>query len=317
MTEYVQEKKVTNMLELKKASRMNHRRYYRIAGITIQVESDLPITDSTFLPQFEAFEVDGPGEDTIIIRHHFYLPDLKAQALGKEVYRKPPWAIYKTENRWIYLGISPDSEDRSIHKIAIFNQDYTQAEIYNNGDAIFCGGGLHSLTLFPTDQILLAQLMADRRGCFIHSSGVIYRGKGLLFVGHSEAGKSTMATMLKDKSEILCDDRIILKKHLDVFRIHGTWSHGDVPDVSANSGLLTAIFFLEKSERNRFTVIENKREIFIKLLETLIQPFARKDWWGKMLVLLEEIVCEVPCYNLQFDKSGKVLDLIEQIWSKK
>jgi MoaA/NifB/PqqE/SkfB family radical SAM enzyme len=68
----------------------NHRRYYRIAGITIQVDNDLPIDDQTFHPKFAAFRVDGPGEDTVTIRHHFELPDLKGKDLGKELYRKPP-----------------------------------------------------------------------------------------------------------------------------------------------------------------------------------------------------------------------------------
>lgn len=37
---------------------MNHGRYYQIGGITIQMESDLPITDATFSKQLELFHVD-------------------------------------------------------------------------------------------------------------------------------------------------------------------------------------------------------------------------------------------------------------------
>ena len=92
----------------------NHRRYYQCGGITIRVDSDLPITDNTFHPKFKLFQVDEPGEDTIFIRHHFSLPDLNGQNLGKEVYRKPPWAIYKKENSWIYLGISPTAEHKQL-----------------------------------------------------------------------------------------------------------------------------------------------------------------------------------------------------------
>ena len=36
-------------------------RYFEIAGITVQVESDLPITDATFDKKFASFRVDGPG----------------------------------------------------------------------------------------------------------------------------------------------------------------------------------------------------------------------------------------------------------------
>ncbi|MGA8181463.1 MAG: hypothetical protein WB792_15475, partial [Desulfobacterales bacterium] len=70
------------------------------------MESDLPITDSTFHSKFKLFEVEGPGEDTICIRHHFSIPEIDDWDLGKEIYRKPPWAIYKNGDSWIYLGIS-------------------------------------------------------------------------------------------------------------------------------------------------------------------------------------------------------------------
>ncbi len=43
----------------------NHRRYYRIAGISVQVDSDLPITDDTFAPKFRKFQANGLQEEPI------------------------------------------------------------------------------------------------------------------------------------------------------------------------------------------------------------------------------------------------------------
>jgi hypothetical protein len=48
--------------KLKEARKRDHRRYYQIAGITIQVESDLPITDATFSPKFKCFEMISPAK---------------------------------------------------------------------------------------------------------------------------------------------------------------------------------------------------------------------------------------------------------------
>jgi len=83
-----------------------HLRYYQIAGVTIRVEADLPITDTTFQPKFKAFEADGPGEDTITISHQFSLPDLNGWNMGEEIYRKVPWVVYRKGPSWIYMGIS-------------------------------------------------------------------------------------------------------------------------------------------------------------------------------------------------------------------
>lgn len=312
--------KVSYLCEVAKKNRefkdnwqKNHQRYFKIADITIQVESDLAITETTFHPKFKYFEAAGPGEDTISIRHHFSLPDLNGQDLGKELYRKPPWAIYKKGNSWVYLGILPKPRDKILHRVAVFNSDHTRARIYNYNEETFLKGGLDSLTLFPTDQILLARILADRQGCYLHSCGVNLKGKGLLFVGHSEAGKSTMATMLKDKAEILCDDRIIIRNRAEGFKIYGTWSHGDVPDVSGNSAPLKAILFLEKSEKNYIIPINDKKEKSQRLLSHLIKPFVTRDWLEKTLSLIEKISDQVPCYVLEFDKSGGAVELLKKL----
>jgi hypothetical protein len=291
----------------------NHRRYYQIGGITIQLDSDLPVTDKTFHPKFELFRVSRPGEDNIAIRHHFTQPYLKNMSLGQEIYRKPPWAIYKKGNSWIYLSITPDEEVMDSHQVTVFNHDYTKARIYNKQEDIFRKGNLHSLTLFPTDQILLAQVLAQREGCYLHSSGIVLKDKGLLFVGHSDAGKTTIATMLKDKAEVLCDDRIIVRKIAESFKIYGTWSHGDLTDVSQSSAPLSGILFLEQASDNRIIIINNRKEKIKKLLACLIRPLESADWWNKMLSLVETISLKVPCYSLQFDKSGRVVDLLNKL----
>jgi len=293
-----------------------HRRYYKIADITIQVESDLPIKNDTFHPKFKLFEVNGLADDTISIRHHFSLPDLDGKDLGRELYRKPPWAVYKNGGSWIYVGISPTLGDKNLHRVVVFNPDHTRARIYNDREETFLKGNLHSLTLFPSDQILLARVLADRQGLYLHSCGVNFEGKGLLFVGHSEAGKSTMATMLKGEAEILCDDRIIIRRRPEGFKIYGTWSHGDVPDVSSSSAPLKAILFLNKSDKNYMARIEDKKLITRKLLNCLIKPFVTTDWWEKTLSLVGDIAAVVPCYELYFDKSEKVIETLKVLYSK-
>jgi radical SAM protein with 4Fe4S-binding SPASM domain len=293
----------------------NHRRYYRIADITVEVTADLPITDTTFHPKFKHFIVDGPNGDTISIRHHFSLPDLDYEDLGKEVYRKPPWAVYTKGNSSIYVGIDPDVGARDIHRVAVFNNDYSRACIYNDSEreTAFLEGGLPSLTFFPTDQILLARVLADREGCYLHSSGVVFQGAGFLFVGHSEAGKSTIVRMLKDQAQVLCDDRMIVRKWPDGYTIYGTWSHGDVPDVSRTSAPLKAILFLDKAAENQLIRLRNNGEITRKLLACLIKPLTTDKWWEKMLTLVEGLARDVPCYTLKFDKSGKMARLLDQL----
>jgi len=290
-----------------------HCRSYNIAGLTVQVNSDFPIKDTTFHPKFKPFEVEKPGEDIIKIRHRFAIPNLNGQDLGEEVFRNPPWAIYRKGDSWIYLSLREGNE--TPQQVTVFNNDHTRASIYNAGGDVFRNGNIQSLTLFPSDQLLLARVLADRQGFYIHSSGVNFKNNGLLFVGHSEAGKSTLVKMLKDKSEILCDDRVIVRRWPEGFRIHGTWSHGEVSKISAGSVPLRAIFFLKKAQNNRMIPLNDKQEAVKKTLACLVKPFVTNDWWDKIFDVVEKLVQEIPCYKLYFDRSGRVVELLENLCS--
>lgn len=303
-----------------------HRRYFTIAGITVRVESDLDFDEVGFEKKFEPFMADGPGEDNVTIRHYFELPDLEGKDLGKELYRKPPWAISRKDETWFYQGISPTPDDPGLHRVAVFNADYTRATVYSpprDGERIRTDGW-HSLSLFPTDQIWIAPLLADRNAALIHSSGVIVNGQGLLFVGHSEAGKSTTTTLLKQAAEdiqsqsppeveVLCDDRNIVQHMDDGWYVHGTWSHGDVPDVSAASAPLRAVLFLQQDTTNVISPLTDRNECFRRLLATLIRPMVTTEWWEKEMDVLERIVGEVPCYIMQFDRSGAIVPEITSL----
>lgn len=300
--------------------RKNHRRYFRIAGITLRVDSDLPIEDRTFQKKFDPFRAEGPGEDMATIRHSFGLPEHAGRDLGLEVYRKPPWAIYRRNGSYIYLGISPSAGDPGLHRLATFTHDHTRALIYNDREDRWRSGGLHSLTMFPTDQILIARLLADRQGFYLHSAGAILNGAGFLFVGHSEAGKSTTTRLLmeagavgKARVEILCDDRNIVRCGADGWRVFGTWSHGDVPVVSAADAPLRAVCFLEKGNENTLKPLTDRAEAVRRLLAFVIRPFVTADWWEKTLDLLHRISRETPCHIMRFDMTGAIVEkLIEE-----
>jgi len=298
--------------KFKKNWQKNHRRYFRIAKTTIQVESDLPITDFTFHPKFRKFEVGSRGEDTVSIRHRFLFPDLESKDLGTEVYRRIPWAVYKKDGAWIYVGIEPEPVVTNYRQIVIFNKDYTSTNVYHKNEERFLKGDNHSLSLTTTDQLFLVPLLADRNGCILHSCGVGMDGKGLLFAGNSGAGKSTIARLLKGKAEILCDDRIIVKKETRGFNIYGTWSHGEVEDISNSSFPLKGIFFLEKSEKNYLLPLKDKKEVMVRLLARLVKSFVTAQWWAKTIPIIIKISDEVPCYSLCFDKSGQVAGLLEE-----
>ncbi len=195
----------------------------------------------------------------------------------------------------------------------VFDKNHLNGAIYSPDDSIIHSGQLYSLTLFPTDQILLARVLADRQGCIFHAGGMIIEDQGFLFVGHSGAGKSTIVTQLRPHGEILCDDRNIVRRYPEGWRLFGTWSHGDVPDVSPNSAPLRGIFLLEQAPHNKLIPITDRREIVRTLPFFIVKPLVTADWWEKTLDLVGAIAREVPIYRLQFDQTGSVMDTLRAL----
>jgi len=275
------------------------------------IESDLPITDATFEAKFAAFEVPRPGADAIVVRHHFGLPALDDAGLGREVYRERPWVIYRSAEGFTYLMGPPEHREC----VVVANAEHTAIDVFNgpSREKYFREGGVNALTMMPTDQIVLARVLADRKACFLHSCGVVVDGRGLLFVGHSESGKSTMMNLLVAEGEPLCDDRNIVRLWPDGVRAHGCWSHGEVPIVSAASAPLAAMLFLRKATTNRLVRLTSSREILGHLLPCVIKPLVTADWWEKTLDVVEHVIDDVPCYVAEFDKGGDVVPLLRDL----
>lgn len=311
---------------------VRHRRYFRIAGITVRIESDLDFDEVAFKPELAPFAVTGPGEDNVTLRHHFELPTLRDQALGQEVYRKPPWAITRLRSgAWLYRGITADSPDTDLHRVAVFTADHTHGAIYSPPHQLdyLHRNGWNSLSLFPTDQIWLAPLLADRQAVLLHAGAANVNGQGLVFVGHSSAGKSTTMEILKAargqmfgptplQVEVLCDDRNVLRKwpataDANGWQVHGTWSHGTTADVSGSSAPLKAILFLEQSSHNELVAITDRKLIWRRLLTTLIRAVTDAKWWHKELDVLQQIVDDIPCYLMRFDKTGKIVEHLVEL----
>jgi radical SAM protein with 4Fe4S-binding SPASM domain len=293
--------------------RRSHRRRFAIAGLTVDVEADLPIDDRTFAPKFEAFRTADNGPAAIRLSHHFTLPDLARAGLGREVRREPPWAVFRRGSSWIYLMISPDPSDGTVHRVMVFNDAHTRGLLYSPSEAAFKQGGHDSLALLPSDQLILARALPAFGGAFVHASAVDMNGHGLVFAGPSEAGKSTMVKLLGERAQVLCDDRVVIRGSPGGFRVHGTWNHGEIGRVSPGSAPLRAVFFLRQAGVNRADRITEPRAILKDFLPRLVRPLVSSDWWEQVLGVAKAIVGDVPFYDLSFDRSGAVAGVLEDL----
>lgn len=292
----------------------HHQMYFQVAGITIEVNSEQEFTDHTFGPGLAPFATGKPGNDVIQLEYFFSMPEWSEKSLGKLVYKQQPWMIFSRDESWSYLGFAEVNRAVHYHQLAIFSADYSNGRLFFASDYRFKRGNLNSLAIFPTDQVWLAPALSYRQAFYIHSSGLVVDGNGLLFIGHSQAGKSTMAKLFAGQAELLCDDRNILRYWPKRgWRVFGTWSHGELSQVSSSSAPLKGIFFLEQSTENKLIPISDRMEIRKRLIPCLPRPYVDLKWWERLWPLVSQLIAMIPAYIVRFDKGGAIVPLIREL----
>jgi len=292
---------------------LKHCRYFECAGITIRVESDEEASKWPLQPTINLFQIERPRDVMISIKHSSDVPDLKGKDLGAVIYEKGCWIIRRKGNSLIYLRNTGD-DSKNAQRIAVFNQDHTSIHLYSQWPK---SNGALDLSQIHYDQIFLSQsalahILARLGGFFIHSSGVVIEGKGILFVGHSGIGKSTIRSMMLSKSDVkpLCDDRNVLRKCDNGTWVYGTWANKDFSDVSAASAPLGAIMFLEQAHENKIIPIYERLNVVKKILACIIRPLESVEWWNQSLKIVNDMAKEVPCYSLRFNLKGDISDIV-------
>jgi len=291
----------------------SHVKYYQVAGMTIEVRSEYPISENTFHSKFRYFKAAGPGEDHILINHHFSWPTDKIKALGNVIYNKHQWQVFREADTWVYLYNPMIPGEPEYRTAGFFSHDHTRVDIYSDqiSPEQYKNRRFESLSLLNNDQILFAKLLSNRQGLILHSNGLEIEGKGILLSGVSGSGKSTLSKMLKEKGvPMLCDDRMFIRKKKGQFHIYGNWCHGKVPDVSSLNVPLKAIFFLEKSSRNCIIKIHEKKLLVPRIIQAMVKPFLFAGEWDRSLSIIEDLIRQVGWYSLKFNLSGNITNHI-------
>jgi hypothetical protein len=168
---------------------------------------------------------------------------------------------------------------------------------------------------YPLDELLFIHFLALGRGAEIHSCGVIDSlGRGHLFVGQSEAGKTTMARLWEDESgvTVLSDDRIILRKVDGRLWMYGTPWHGDAVLASPARAPLTRVYFLKRGRENELVPL-GMAESAGNLISCSFLPFYDPEALSFTLAFFEEVVKTVPCYELRSLPDKRVVEFINNI----
>ena len=284
--------------------------FFAIAGLHISVTADRPLILSSFGDNLRRFTADPTSRPDITIRHHFRLMP-PSRDPGRKLHAKAPWIIFQNGEFFTYYCTTDGRSTAKADRVAYVDTLHRNIDIYH----ISSQSHFPSLTLMPTDQVFLARALPNFDAMLVHAAGAIWNDAGLAFLGHSGAGKSTILKLLSE-AEILCDDRIIIRHGGEGTNVFGTWSHGEIPIVSAARAPLRGLFFLEKSRKNEIIPLTDRRDVYLRLVQFLILPMVSKEWWEKVLDVTERIVSNTPAFLLRFDRTGVIRSNLEDLLSR-
>jgi hypothetical protein len=221
---------------------------FTIGEITVELSSAFPGQDQVLLENYEVFLTDRRAD--ILLTHMFCaIPSLDGWELCFD--NGATWKMYNRPGQHA-LAVYSNYFGQDPYHLAVFNQDFTEGEIFTN--LAYSRQRSRSVPLlYPLMELLFANLLAAGYGLLVHACALKVGDQGLLFAGNSGAGKSTLARLLSRQPgfTLLSDDRVILRRMPDGYRIFGTPWHGDAQTYSAESANLGGVYILKHGTSNQ------------------------------------------------------------------
>lgn len=191
-------------------------------------------------------------------------PDAPFAQSMAEYFAQPSDAAEPTVS--LALSLVPHEDQPNVPNSLILNKtvgpegfDIADGLIRGHYDPATGQGELHIKTILTNglmtrvfEQILYqafqsARERADYDACLVHSSGVIVDGDGFLFVGPSEAGKTTVARLSAEHT-VLNDEMNLVEFGPDGVRLVSTPFNGHFRDKQAGSAPLRGLLLLSQGD---------------------------------------------------------------------
>ena len=162
-------------------------------------------------------------------------------------------------------------------------------------------------------QVLLINYLAFQgSGVFLHACAVSdNRIGGMLFVGKSNSGKSTLARFWsgQEGAAVLNDDRAIVTRRGKRFLVHtGPWS-GEFYDYFGERlepAVLRQVYLISRAPRHRLLSCA-ELDVFSSLYTQTLLTFWNKKSLQNISAFLNRLTSEVPCSKLEFAKDVSVV----------
>jgi len=283
--------------------------WIRIADITIALINDDPELRLGIEGKMGEFIVDEKDPE---VSMRVAWGDLGEESIGEKIFDSGAlWQLYNEDGFYCFRFTSP-ALGSIPYKVARVQRNFKKGEVLLHRPYFNPDKTIYPLE-YPLDELLIVNFLALGRGAEVHACGVVdHHGDGHLFLGHSGAGKTTMARLWqKEKGvTILSDDRIVLRSVEERLWMYGTPWHGEARIACPVQAKLTGIYFLQHSKTNELVKL-GTTEAVGRLFACSFPAFYSSEGLDFSLGFLQKIAKAVPSYELSFFPDKRVVEFIQ------
>ncbi len=270
----------------------------RYGPLVLRFETDEPGTRFVLRAPHDAFIVPDEHEPDCVVRCRRETP-VPSSSPAEFAPDERDWELRRVPgggDEVTYLGVTPESDSTPTLRVR-FAPDYRSA------DASLRPRGVDDRTIpvdFPLDEYVATRLLGRRGVLALHACAVAEGDDALVFVGHSGAGKSTIAELAESAgAEVLSDDRTIVAAEPDGARAWGTPWHGSYRRGLPHSARVRGIFLLVQD------VVDEVRPLhpasaFAELFVRTVQPSVEPAEVRRSVDALTSLVGMVSVSSLHF-----------------
>ncbi len=272
---------------------------FSIAGFRFALRSASDGPDVSLPPDYRLFQCAAAGDSvtTYDVEHAGSAPTLLAHD-SSVLWTCETWRLCTApgDARVVQILRAADSTWQTA---AVVDRPFSTGRIFKGitrGGIIPDGFAID----YPLDRILLTNRLARMNAGVVHASAVSYRGRALLFLGRSGAGKTTIARQLREcGAHLLNDDRAAIRMTQDRITASATPWHGEDPEMRPDVMSLGGLFFLRQAAVNRLTALSPATAL-ASLLANTAAPFYLREGLEAVTATWADVVERTPAFDFEF-----------------
>ncbi|MCL4472973.1 MAG: hypothetical protein M1539_04620 [Actinobacteria bacterium] len=266
-------------------------------------------SDGFVIPSsYRSFQVADGRPDISVNAHSGMIPDWRGELIFDS---NGPWRLWsRGEDMVLSLHNSPGKEEP--YQVVMLDRDFTRAETFTE-QSVIDGWADYFPMNYPLDEVVAVNRLAFGHGVEVHASGISDSGRGVLFLGVSGSGKSTISRLWDEEEGVLVlsDDRIIITRKTDGYWIHGTPWHGDAGLADPSGVKLEAIYFINHAPANSAAPL-GAGQAASQLLARSFPTFWHKEGMQFTAGFTVEIAQNVPAYQLSFTPDRSAVEYVRK-----